>query len=143
MADSSEIMRERQRGVRREMNRRGIAPKVVMADAQMSSSTFFSYFPDPEGKAVPAVMPLSALFQIIEGKALPLDLISMLLPNGAVVVRVPEDVDHEALCDAMQGYLAEKARAHRQDSECGPAIGPNEDARLTQLAVVAGTAVAA
>lgn len=143
MADTSEIMRERQRGVRREMNRRGIAPKVVMADAQMSSSTFFSYFPDPEGKAVPAVMPMSAIYQIIEGKALPLDLVSMLLPNGALVVYVPENVDHDALCEHMQVYLREKAAAHHPASEAGREIGPNEHNKLTKLAVVAGTAVAA
>lgn len=143
MAEVSEIMRERQRGVRREMNRRGIAPKVVMADAQMHSSTFFSYFPDPEGKAVPAVMPMSALYQIIAGNALPLDIVSMLLPSGALVVQVPEEVDHDAVCDAMQNYLKVKAAAHRPESECGPAIGPKESEHLIKLAVVAGTAVAA
>lgn len=135
MADSSDIMRERQRGVRREMNRRGISPKVVMADAKMSNSTFFSYFPDPEGKSVPAVMPMSALFQIIEGDALPLDLVSMLLPTGTMLVHVPEEVDHDQIEEACRDYLKTKGEAHREGSPAGRDISPCENEKLNAKVV--------
>jgi hypothetical protein len=142
MRDADEIMRERQLAVRRQIDERSIALKAIAFDAKLPLPTLLSYFPGGEGRKA-AVMPMSAVFAMIEGNALPLDLISMLLPNGALVVRVPEEIDHDAVCDAMQAYLNEKARAHRVESECGPAIGPNEHAKLTKLAVVAGTAVAA
>lgn len=129
MRDVDDIMRERQLAVRRQIDVRGIALKAIAFDAGLSLHTVLSYFPGGEGRKA-AVIPMSAVFAIIDGKALPMDLVSMLLPNGAIVVRVPEDVDHDALCDAMQEYLVEKHRAHHPDSEMGPAIGPGEHQKL-------------
>ncbi|MBO9580310.1 MAG: hypothetical protein J7498_05415 [Sphingobium sp.] len=142
MRDVDDIMRERQLAVRREIDRRGIAIKAIAFDAGISRETLLSYFPGGENRK-PAVIPTSVVFAIIEGNALPLELVSMLLPDGAMVVRVPEEIDHDVLCEAMQAYLEEKARAHRLDSPMGPAIAPCEHDKLTRLAVVAGTAVAA
>lgn len=136
MADSDTIMRERQLAVRREMDRRSISLKAVSLDAQMSYSTIRSYFPG-ERNAVPAVMPLSALFTIAERKALPLELLSLLLPDGIQFIRAPEDIDHDALCDLARRYVDEKVRAHREDSPGGPAITDCErerlDSTVTQL----------
>jgi hypothetical protein len=61
----------------------------------------------------------------------PLDLLSLLLPSGLAVVKVPEGINHDEIADAMVEYLAEKQRAHHPESECGPAIGPNECQKLS------------
>ncbi len=140
MRDADEIVRERQKAIRREIDRRSIALKAIASDADLSLTTLLSYFPgNPD--AQPALMPVSVLFAILNGNALPRDMVSMLLPDGDMIVKVPEGVDHEELCEAAQEYLTEKARAHRPESEMGPAIGPNEHDRLsrkaTRLSVVA------
>src|SRR6478752_2611243 len=106
MRDVDSIMRERQLAVRRQIDARGIALKAVAFDADLPLPTVLSYFPGGEGRK-PAVIPMSAVYAIAEGKALPDDLISMLLPNGAIVVRVPEEIDHNRVCEAFQDYLAE------------------------------------
>jgi hypothetical protein len=134
MHDSVTIMRERQLAVRRQMDRRGIALKVVQADSGICTSTLLSYFP---AGGQPAVIPMSAVFQLIDGKALPLDLLSMLLPSGAALIAVPEAADHDAIDEAMRAYLADKARAHHPDSPQGREIAPCEDAGLrAKLAAV-------
>lgn len=140
MADTIRIVRDRQCAVRREMDRRGIALKQVEFDSGIPSSTLLSYFP-AEGSRDPAVMPASALYALAGAHALPLDLLSLLLPANVMLVRVPDDVDHDAACEAMHHYLAEKAVAHRPDSPDGPAIAPCEDVSLRQkLAAVPGGA---
>jgi hypothetical protein len=125
MRDSNTIIRERQLVIRRELDRRGVALKAVSFDSGIPYATLLSYFPAPDGERDPAVMPVSALYCLVG--AIPDDLLSLLLPAGRVIVQVPDNVDHDALCEAMQAYLAEKAKAHRPESECGPAIGPGED----------------
>ena len=143
MADENKIVRERQKLIRRQMDERGISVKAVQLDGGWeSSSTVLSYFPADQD-AEPAVMSVAALYRLLSKQALPADLLSLLLPGDFAIVRVPEGIDHDVVCEAFQDYLAEKAKAHRPESECGPAIGPKEHDKLTKLAVVAGTAVAA
>lgn len=138
MCDGTTIMRELQRAVRREMDRRCIALKVVAADAGLSPSTVASYFPADPAKD-PAVMPMSVLWTLIHKKALPTAVLSMLVPDDAAIIRLPEGVDHDQAAAAMHDYLATKVSFHRPDSECGPALGPNESATLTEkLAAVPG-----
>lgn len=133
MPDANKIVRDRQLAIRREMDRRGIAIKAVQFDGGWDSpSTVLSYFPADAAKE-PAIMSVASLYRLFD--ALPLDLLSMLLPDGFQIVRVPEEIDHEELCEHMHEWLREKAAAHRLDSECGPAIGPNEHKRLTAKAV--------
>lgn len=130
MRDCTTIVRERQKLVRRQMNERHIAIKQVQFDGGWDSpSTVMSYFPEDKD-AQPAVMSLSALYRILDGKALPLDLLSLLLPDGYQIVRAPESVDHDALCEMAAHYVAEKNRAHHPDSEAGREIGPGENDSL-------------
>jgi hypothetical protein len=140
MVDENTIVRGNQLLIRREMDRRGISIKQVQLDGGWKDpSTVMSYFPNPDGKGVPQTMSVAALYRLISTKALPVDLLSLLLPSGHVIVQVPEAVDHDEISEAVCDYLREKERAHRPDSECGPAIGPNEDASLRdKFAVVAG-----
>lgn len=130
MRDSTTIVRERQKLVRRQMNDRHIAIKQVQFDGGWDSpSTVMSYFPEDQN-AQPAVMSVAALYRMLDGKALPLDLLSLLLPDGYQIVRAPESIDHDKVCELAAEYAAAKNRAHHPDSEAGREIGPGETAAL-------------
>jgi len=135
MRDRNEIVRERQSAIRRELDRRGIALKAVAMDAQISYSTLVSYLPQPGGDK-PVMMPAGAIYALAETRAIPDDLLSLLLPAGVLMVRVPEGVDHDEIEEAARDYLAEKAKAHHLESEAGRDIGPNENQALTERATV-------
>lgn len=134
MRDAADIVRDRQLAIRRELNRRGILMKQVELDSGMSSSTLLSYFP-ANGEAKPAVMPMSAIYLLAETRAIPDDLLSLLLPAGVMLVRVPEGIDHDELETAARDYLAEKGKAHHPESPAGREISSCEDDALTAKAV--------
>lgn len=116
MRSETDIVRDRQLAIRRELDRRGILLKTVALDADMSYSTVQSYFPG-ERNAVPATMSVAALYKLVG--AIPTDLLSLLLPAGHVIVQVPEGVDHDELADAVADYLHTKNAAHHPDSPAG------------------------
>jgi hypothetical protein len=143
MADFDNIVRDRQKAIRREIDRRGIAIKAVQLDGEWNSpSTVLSYFPADEN-AQPATMSVSALYRLIDRRALPLDLLSLLLPPGFTIVRVPEAIDHDQIAEALGDYLRTKHAAHHPESEAGPAIGPKERAALDSKVVAFPTGRAA
>ncbi|WP_103729010.1 hypothetical protein [Novosphingobium sp. HII-3] len=132
MRDSTTIVRERQSAIRRELDRRGILLKTVAMDAGMSLSTVQSYFPSA-GSREPAIIPASALFCLFD--AIPDDLLSILLPSGRMIVRVPEELDHDELEAACREYLAAKGRAHHPESPGKREIADCENHELTKKAV--------
>lgn len=71
-------------------------------------------------------MSVAALFRLINTNALPTDLLSLLLPAGHVIVKVPEGVDHDDVEGACRDYLQAKGASHQEKSECGREIGPGE-----------------
>lgn len=86
------------------------------------------------GVTTMSLVAIDALVDII-----PDELLSMLLPSERIILRKPVGINHEQACQAMTDYVTAKLAAHHPDSECGPAIGPNEDADLRgRLAVVVG-----
>ena len=135
MRDRNEIVRERQSAIRRELERRGVALKAVAMDAQISYSTLVSYLPQPGGDK-PVMMPMGVVYALAESRAIPDDLLSLLLPTGVMLVRVPEGVDHDEVETHCRDFLSAKGKAHHPDSEAGREIGPNEAAELTKRAVV-------
>lgn len=139
--DNVAIIRARQTAIRREIDRRSIALKAVSMDSGIPYETLLTYFPAP-GSREPAQIPGGAIFALCDGEALPADILSLLVPTGWQIVRAPEGIDHDALCEHLVDYLATKQAAHHPDSECGPAIGPNERANLDGK-VVQITAIAA
>ena len=143
MIDETTIVRDRQKLIRREMDRRHITIKAVQLDGGWkTSSTVLSYF--PENRDIePAVMSVAALYRLIETKALPPDILSLLLPSGYQIVRAPEDIDHDSLCDLAADYVATKHRAHHPESEAGRDIGPGEATALTGKVVQMVGSVAA
>jgi hypothetical protein len=135
MRDANTIVRDRQLTIRRQMNDRGISLRAVALNSGIKYETIVSYFPgDRDEPGVPhrepATISGAAFFMLLAGKALPLDLLSLLLPDGLQIMRVPEGLDHDVLCELAADYVAEKNRAHHPDSEAGRELGPNETAAL-------------
>lgn len=130
MHPSNEIVRQRQLAIRREMDRRGISLKAIAFDSGLPYPTLLTYFPAGDHAATISGSALFALCGV-----LPHDLISLLLPDGFQVVRVPEGVDHDTLADMASEYLAAKNAAHHPESEAGRDIGPGEESALNRKAV--------
>lgn len=143
MPTNNEILKQRQRAMRREMDRRGIALKAVSFDSGIPYSTLLSYFPQ-EGGRDPAIMSVEAQYALAEKDALPADILSLLLPAGKLIVAVAENIDHDEIDRACRDYTDAKAAAHHPDSECERDIGPNEDRSLREkLTVIQGGSQAA
>jgi hypothetical protein len=132
MPDANTIVRDRQLVVRREMDRRGISLKGVSFDSGIPYASIVSYFPGERDK-VPATISSAVIFQILTSEALPLDLVSLILPDGFQIVRAPEGIDHDRVCELATEYAAAKNRAHHPDSEAGRDIGPGENGALTGM----------
>lgn len=132
MHDETNIVRERQLAIRRELDRRGILLKTVAADAGMAYSTVQSYFP-ADRDAIPATMSVAALYKLIG--AIPDELLSWLLPAGRAIVRIPENIDHDELAEAVGDYLHTKNQAHRPDSPAGRDIAECERKALDDKVV--------
>lgn len=134
MSDSSTIMRGCQRAIRKELDRLGIALKVVSADSGIPYSTLCSYFPGNERGFVekqPAELPAGALYSLCG--AIPDNLLNLLLPDGWALVCVPSDVDYDDLSSACREFLSAKDQAHHPESEAGRDIGPGEQRSLSEL----------
>jgi hypothetical protein len=140
MRDNSDIvhlLKKNQCAMRREMDRRGLTLKVVGFDSGIPYSTLLSYFPDELAAREPALMPVSAQYQLCG--AIPEDILSLLLPDGRRIVRVPEGVNHDEVAECLRDYLSTKDQAHHPESEDGREIGPTEDNVLRgKFAAVAG-----
>lgn len=132
--DNVTIIRDRQLAIRREMDRRGIALKAVSFDSGIGYETLITYFP-AEGSRDPAQIPGGAIYALAAGEAIPLDLLSLLLPVGFHIVRAPDVVDHDDIEAACRDYLSAKGAAHRADSPAGTALAPSETATLDQKVV--------
>jgi len=96
--------------------------RAIEADSGIPYGTLRSYAGHNGETAVMSLTSLNKLIGVI-----PDDLLSLLLPDGRQIVRAPESIDHDELCEAMQEWLAEKARAHHPDSPGGREIAPCED----------------
>ena len=135
MADYDKIVRERQGLIRRQMDAQRITIKQVQYDGGWeSASTVLSYFP-ADAEKVPATMSVAALFRLLETKALSAELLSLLLPEGHAIVRVPEGIDLDDFEEVMRDILATKAKAHRPDSPGGREIADCERVQLERKVV--------
>jgi hypothetical protein len=126
MRPVSEIIRDRQRVIRRELDRRKVSLKGIAFDSGINYDTLISYFPG--GERHPAEMPVSAAFSLCG--VLPDDLLNLLCPDGFAVVRKPEGVDYDDIAECARDLCAAKDKAHHPASEAGREIGPTESAQL-------------
>lgn len=132
LSEEAAIVRALQLTIRGQLDVRGMSLKAIAFDSGLSYSTVLSYFPG-ERNAVPNAIPVAALRRLTG--VIPADLLSLLLPDGWQIVRAPESIDHDALCDQVVDYLARKQAAHHPESENGVAIGPTERAELDSKVV--------
>lgn len=116
--DISARQKRVQQSVFLEANNRGLTIKVIHYDTGISQDTLRSW---ARGEAVMSIAGLFGLVGVI-----PDDLLSMLLPDGRQIVRVPENLDHDEIETACRDFLAAKGQAHHPESECGREIGPGE-----------------
>jgi hypothetical protein len=97
----------------------GLTLKAISLDSGLGYTTVQSY---AKGEAV---MSIASLFRLVG--VIPNELLSLLLPEGQMIVSVPANIDHDQLSEAMRDYIDAKERAHHPESECGRDIGPGED----------------
>lgn len=118
-----------------EANNRGLTIKVIHYDTGISQDTLRSW---ARGEAVMSIAGLFGLVGVI-----PDDLLSMLLPNGRLIVRVPEELDHDELSELAADYVKTKQDAHREDSPSGRDISACEREALDSKVVAFARAAAA
>lgn len=137
MADNTQIKATQERIFRIAM-RNGLTLKAISLDSQIPYNTLRNYA-GHNGET--AEMPIGAVAKLVG--VIPDELLSLLLPDGRVIVQAPDAIDHDEIAPAMRDYLSAKDDAHHPDSEAGRDIGPGEDAGLRlKLATVSGKAAA-
>lgn len=108
--------------------RYGLTLKMIIADSGLGKDSVGNY---ARGETE---MPLSALDALIG--VIPDELLSLLLPAGRIIARVPETVDHDEVEQACLDIVARKGRAHRPDSPAGRDLSPCEIVDLNQHVAV-------
>lgn len=136
MCDGTQKVLEAQTEIGRRLRGGKDSLKVVASKAGWHINTLNSYFP-PSANIKPTKLPSGALFDLIQTQALPSELLALLLPDGWLVVRVPDGVDHDEAALAMHDYLATKTAAHDPASPAGRDLSDCEKDTLDgKLAVV-------
>src|SRR5205085_8738052 len=121
----TERLKDEQRRVFRiacDPDRYRMTKKAIAADSGISYDSICDY-----ANGV-TEMPVSVLIALIG--IVPNELLSLLLPEGQSIVRVPDGIDLDAIAAWAEDFTAKKLAAHRADSECQEQIGPNERADL-------------
>jgi hypothetical protein len=125
MRDDNAIMREALLAIRLELDERRLPLKVCASRAGVSYSTFLSWFPAAGTPQIPSLASLPGL-----AKALPGDLLSLLVPDGFHIVPDPDGVDYDEFSARCRQFIDAKERAHHPESEAGREIGDGEKAEL-------------
>lgn len=121
MRDETTIVREALLAIRAELDKRLIPHKVSASKAGVGVSTWLSWFPADGTPQVPSLAFLPSL-----ARALPGDLLSLLVPDGFHIVPDPSGIDYDDFAAGCIEFAAEHAKARHPNSECGVDIGPNE-----------------
>jgi hypothetical protein len=108
----------------------GLTLKAISLDSGIGYTTIQSY---ARGEALMSIASLFCLIGVV-----PDELLSLLLPDGRLIVQAPAEINHDEIAPAFRDYLSAKDDAHHPDSEAGRDIGPTEAGKLTSLAVIAG-----
>lgn len=106
--------------------RYGLTLKMIAADAALNYKSLVNY------AAGDTEMPLSALDALVG--VLPDELLSLLLPAGHAIIRIPEGLDHDELESACRDFLAAKGKAHHPASPGGREISDCEAKSLSKAA---------
>lgn len=130
MLDDNAITREVLLHIRQQLDQRGVPLKVCAGKAGVSYSTFISWFPADGKPQIPSIAALRGL-----AKALPGDLLSMLVPDGFHIVPDPGGIDYDDFAARCLDFASEHAKARHPLSEWGVDIGPGEQSRLDSKVV--------
>lgn len=97
-----------QRAIRAQFDKRGLHLKLISMDSGIPYPTLLSYF--PAGEHEPANLPLSALHALAGN--IPDDLLSLLAPDGFVMVRAEfsDELEEEAHCLERLRAIHERRR---------------------------------
>lgn len=125
MCDDNGIMRETLLAIRLKLDERRLPLKVCASKARVSYSTFLSWFPAGGTPQLPSLAALPGL-----AKALPGDLLSLLVPDGFHIVPDPSGIDYDDFSAGCRAFIDAKERAHHPESEAGRDLGPTEKAEL-------------
>lgn len=132
----SHSQRETQERIFEAARKRGLTLKAISVLSGVPVSTLRTWAGE---NGATALMSIDGLFKLCG--VIPDDLLSMLLPTGRVIVRMPEEIDHDQVEDLCRDFLAAKGKAHHPDSPGGREISPCEeamlDAKVVQLRAVA------
>ena len=135
MARDNETLATQER-IFRIAQRNGLTLKAISLDSGIPYNTIRSYSGN-SGEITE--MPVSALRKLVG--VVPDELLSLLLPEGRLIVQVSAGVDHDDIAPVLHRYLNDKTAAHHPDSPGGRDIAPCEDATLRgHLAVVRAAA---
>ena len=122
----STIVRDALQTIRHELDKRRIPHKVSAAKAGVCVSTWLSWFPADGTPQIPSLAFLPGL-----ARALPGDLLSLLVPDGFHIVPDPRGVDYDDFSAGCRRFVDLKEASHHPQSENGRDIGPNEATALT------------
>jgi transcriptional regulator with XRE-family HTH domain len=129
--DDNAIVRETLLAIRLELDARGLPLKVIASKAGVSYSTFLSWFPAGGTPQIPSLAALRGL-----ARALPGDLLSLLVPDGFHIVPDPSGLDYDDFAAGCLDFASAHAQARHPNSECGVDIGPREKSNLDDKVVV-------
>jgi transcriptional regulator with XRE-family HTH domain len=118
--------KDEQARVFRLAQREGLTLKAISLDSGLGYTTIQSY---ARGEAV---MSIASLFRLCD--VIPEELLSLLVPEGFVLLRAPEEIDHDELAEGMREWLAAKDRAHHPESPAGRDLSECEDRNLRNRA---------
>ena len=136
MARDNETLATQERIFR--IAQRQMTLKAISLDSDIPYNTLRSY---AGSGCATAEMPVSALRKLIG--VIPDELLSLLLPEGRVIVQAPDELDHDAIEDACRDLLETKGRAHHENSPAGRDISDCEREALGRKVVSLRAKVAA
>jgi hypothetical protein len=125
-----EQMRDRQRRMFRiamDPARYGLTLKVIEADSGLDYDSLRNY---AAGKTT---MPATAIDSLTD--VIPDELLSLLLPDGRAIFKIPQGIDHDDFARWCQEYLLTKQEAHHPNSPAGRDISACEEAKLSEKIV--------
>lgn len=127
MADKSGItdrLLVQQKTMFRQAAVKGFTQELIHAETKLPTTSLSDW---ANGKAKMSLVGMLALAEVPD---FPLELLSLILPSGMALVRVPSGIDHDQLAESFHDYLQTKEKAHHPESPAGREISDCEDASL-------------
>ena len=114
---------------------KGFTQELIHSETQLPTTSLSEW---ANGKTKLSLVGALAIAEIPD---FPCDLLSLLLPHGMAVVRIPEGIDHDDAEQACLDFLSTKGAAHHPNSPAGRDIADCEDATLRhKFAIITGKA---